>query len=327
MTKFRDQSGQTLVLSVLFLTVLLGMAALVIDVGSWYRADRAAQTTADAAALAAAQALPGDRGYAIDLAVEYGDKNDKDVVEAEDVTFSTKWVADDTVHVKAERPTPGFFAKLFGVDSVQVAAKAAARTGTPAAALYVAPIVVNEEHPMLKDQCFGNAKTDESNGCDTELEYYHLKEGAGGGKGGGKPEEPDGAGSFGFISLDQSDSNPGTSTLGDWIRNGYNKNMYPGDYQARTGNPFSSSHVGDALADKMNEGEELLFPIYRKLIGTGSGAQYVIVGWAAFHITKMDLAGSNEKLYGYFTDVNWQGVQGSPGSSYSPGVRVVELVD
>ncbi|MGH3058317.1 MAG: pilus assembly protein TadG-related protein, partial [Gaiellaceae bacterium] len=54
------ESGQVVVLFLVFLVVLLGMAAAVIDVGSWYRADRALQSTVDAAALAAAQELPYD---------------------------------------------------------------------------------------------------------------------------------------------------------------------------------------------------------------------------------------------------------------------------
>ena len=38
----RNDNGQATVLTVVFLTVLLGMAALVLDIGTWYRADRAA---------------------------------------------------------------------------------------------------------------------------------------------------------------------------------------------------------------------------------------------------------------------------------------------
>jgi hypothetical protein len=321
MTRCRNQSGQTMVFSVLFLTVLLGMAALVIDVGSWYRADRAAQTTADAAALAAAQALPDDPSLAVDLAVEYGDKNGG-AVDAGDVGFSEKWMPNDTVSVDVQRPTPGFFAKLFGLDEVTVGAKASARAGTPAQALWVAPIVVNEQHPMLQ-----NCKPDPCSDA-TELEYYQLKEGGGGGKKDDEEEgsQTDGAGSFGFINLDPAgDSNPGTSTLGEWILRGYDKYMPLGDYAARTGNPFSSTNVGGALDDKI--GEELLFPIYRKLTGTGSNAKYDIIGWVGFRLTSMDLQGNNEKLFGNFTRVIWQGIQGSTGSSNSPGVRVVQLVD
>ncbi|MDQ4029610.1 MAG: pilus assembly protein TadG-related protein [Actinomycetota bacterium] len=298
------------------MTVLLGMAALVLDVGSWYRADRATQTTADAAALAAAQALPDDPAYAVDLAVEYGDKNGGSV-EAADVSFSSKWVPNDTVRVHVARPAPGFFAKLFGVDSVTVGSRASARAGTPSQALWVAPIVVNEKHPMLQ-----NCKPDV---CDdsTELDYYNLKEG---GKKDDEGLQNDGAGSFGFINLDTSGGpNPGTSELGRQIREGYDKYMPLGDYAARTGNPFSSSNVGGELENKI--GEELLFPIYRKLTGTGSNAKYEIIGWVGFRLSGLDLTGNKEKLFGTFTRVIWQGIQGSPGSSVSPGVRVVQLVD
>jgi len=56
--RIRNDNGQATVITVVFLVVLLGMAALVLDIGSWYRADRSTQSTADAAALAGAQKLP-----------------------------------------------------------------------------------------------------------------------------------------------------------------------------------------------------------------------------------------------------------------------------
>ena len=54
----RDESGQSIPMVVVFLVVLIGMLALVVDVGSWFRAQRQLQTTADAAALAGAYGLP-----------------------------------------------------------------------------------------------------------------------------------------------------------------------------------------------------------------------------------------------------------------------------
>ena len=56
MTRRRnDERGQTFVLTVIFMAMLLGMAALVLDVGSWFREKRQLQSTADAAALAGAR--------------------------------------------------------------------------------------------------------------------------------------------------------------------------------------------------------------------------------------------------------------------------------
>ena len=61
-------------MTVVFMVVLLGFAALVIDVGSWYRAHRSAQATADASALAGAAVLP-DTAAATSLATQYAAKN------------------------------------------------------------------------------------------------------------------------------------------------------------------------------------------------------------------------------------------------------------
>src|SRR6476619_1999464 len=69
-----NERGQSMVLTVVFMVVLLGFAALVIDVGSWYRAHRSVQSTADAAALAGAAVLP-DTAAATALATQYSNKN------------------------------------------------------------------------------------------------------------------------------------------------------------------------------------------------------------------------------------------------------------
>jgi uncharacterized membrane protein len=60
MNRLRSQVGQAFVLMTLSLAVVMGMAALVLDVGSWFRTDRRLQQTADAAALAGAEMLPYD---------------------------------------------------------------------------------------------------------------------------------------------------------------------------------------------------------------------------------------------------------------------------
>ena len=100
----RSDRGQATVLTLVFLVVLLGMAALVLDIGSWYRADRATQNTADAAALAGAQALPSDPGNANTLALQYVTKNGGGTPT---VRLSTKYATNDTVNVNLSRPATG----------------------------------------------------------------------------------------------------------------------------------------------------------------------------------------------------------------------------
>ena len=96
----RSDRGQATVLTLVFLVVLLGMAALVLDIGSWYRADRATQSTADAAALAGAQALPSNPGNANTLALQYVTKNGGGTPT---VSLSTKYLTNDTVKVNVSQ--------------------------------------------------------------------------------------------------------------------------------------------------------------------------------------------------------------------------------
>jgi hypothetical protein len=307
MTRHKRDSGQAYVISILFLAVLLALAAAVLDIGSWYRADRSLQATVDAAALAGAQALPGSTGNASALASQYATKNGGGTMN---VSFKSKVIPNDTITVTGSRPAPGFFSKMLGVNSVTVHATATARVGGLSAAKWVVPIVVDEKHPMLSPTCNPRPCTG-----DTELNYLHLKNNG----------SPDGSGNFGFINLTGGSS--GTSDLGNLIENGWDQYMDLGDYDAVTGNQFSSTNIGGILDARI--GDVLLFPIYRKISGTGTGAHYEIVGWAAFKLTGMDLQGNKEKLFGHFVSVTWEGIQAEHPSDAGVdfGVKNVSLVD
>ena len=317
MSKNERQSGQATVITVIFMTVLIAMAAAVLDIGSWYRADRALQATVDSAALAGAQALPDDAAKAQALALEYANKNGGDV-DITEIKISTKVLANDTITVDAKAPAPGFFSRIFGIDSVTVGARAVARAGGLNQAKYVAPIVVHEKHPMLVcgTSCFNS-------GNQFELTYDHLKNG----NGKGPDQGPDGSGSFGFINL-TGESGIGSSDLGNWIENGLDKYMPLGNYHTSTGNPFSSNNIKGALESKLSKDPVLLFPIYQTLMGTGDNAEYKIVGWVAFNITGMNLAGNNEKIKGWFKEVIWDGILTDSGTgSLGTGVKAVDLVE
>jgi Putative Flp pilus-assembly TadE/G-like len=319
MSKNERQSGQATVITVLFMTVLIAMAAAVLDVGSWYRADRALQATVDAAALAGAQALPENPVKAELLALEYAEKNGGNVDVTEIALTSTTFGV-DTITVDAKAPAPGFFSRIFGIDSVTVGARAKARAGGVSAAQYVAPIVVHEDTVLTKGVCKKGVNTPSC--ADFELSYDHLK--TGGGKGGGGPA---GSGTFGFINL-TGEGGVGSNELGNWILDGLNEYMPLGNYSTSTGNPFSSNNIKGALEQRLGDNPVLLFPIYKTLSGTGDNAEYVIVGWVAFHITGMNLAGNNEKIRGWFEEVIWDGIltQSGPGSLLT-GVKAVELVE
>src|SRR5262249_21764889 len=129
MSRTRNERGQVIVLTVIALATLLGMGALVLDVGAWFHEKRQLQATADAAALAGAQALPDTPGTAQTMAVSYADQNGGGVLGA-DVTISSTNSTNDTISVAAKKNQPGFFSRVFGVSAVDVGAKAKALVGS-----------------------------------------------------------------------------------------------------------------------------------------------------------------------------------------------------
>jgi putative Flp pilus-assembly TadE/G-like protein len=132
------EQGQVLVLALIFIVVvLLGMAALVVDVGYAYYAHRSLQSSADASALAGAQELP-DSARAQSVANSYGGqnggKNAHNNIPGVATTVTTKCLTSipgcDPVNavVVTERAAkvPTIFAKLLGIDHFDVKAKATA---------------------------------------------------------------------------------------------------------------------------------------------------------------------------------------------------------
>jgi Flp pilus assembly protein TadG len=310
--RLRQEEGQVLVLAAVVMVALLGMTAFVVDVGSWFRQQRATQSTVDAAALAGAQLLPSDPAGALTTAKDYGAKNGSaGELQDSDIAISSTYATNDTIKVSKTKDAESFFGKIFGVNVVHVNATATAMVGVPAQAQYVAPIGVNILHPDLKGTpgcpCYGP-------NYETTLPL-------------GKTGAP---GAFDMINLNygQSNGTVGESTLASWIQNGYQKYLPLGGYYSDPGAKFNGNGVGTALNSR--KGTELLFPVYDTLTGNGSNAVYNVVGWVGFYLEDGDLQGNSGWLKGYFTRVVWAGVVPAGGGNNGEpdlGVRSVALVN
>ncbi len=300
----RREHGQAAALTVLFMTVLLLSAAAVIDVGSWFREDRDTQRVADAAALAGAQALPESQGTAQALAIEFGGKNGGGVTAA-NVSFSTTAIAGDTISVNVQKPASSFFAKIVGIDSVQVGSTAKARAGVPNEARWAAPIAVDEKHPFLNCHptlsCFGSQNP-------TALDLEKV-----------------GPGAFRLLNLDGSKGGTGSTTLSQWILQGYDGLMPLGQYNSDPGAKHNASQIKGAMDERI--GTEMLFPVYRTIREEGANLEYEVIGWVGFLVTDYQANGNTAKVSGYFNRVIWEGeLNGSSGSA-DFGVRSVALID
>src|SRR2546428_3808278 len=219
----RNERGQAFVITAFSMAVLIGMGALVLDVGSWFRTKRRLQSTSDAAALAGAQALPSDPSAAQSVALSYANQNGGDVA-ASDITVTSTYSPNDTISVKAKRTDSGVLSGVLGVTSANITAGAKARVDIPQQARYVAPIVVKDTHPLIHGTpgcpCFNQTTT-------IDL---------------GKNGAP---GAFDLINLDGSRGGISPATLASWMLNGYDGYLGLGDYYSDPGAKFDSSWMQD----------------------------------------------------------------------------------
>jgi hypothetical protein len=308
----KSESGQAFVLMALSLVVIMGMAALVVDVGNWYHTKRRLQGTADAAALAGAQLLPTDSVGAQAMALNYAGKNGGDVAGS-DIAVTSTVVADDTIGVRARKTDAGFFGGVLGIASADISARAKARVGPPLKAKYVAPMVVFCDHPLIHN-CNGDSEPDFGVNHPTTMDYDPM----------GAP------GAYGMLNLDGGGGAVGSSDEANWILHGFDKYLGIGDYRSDPGAKFSSSNIQDALQARM--GTVLLFPVFKQLDGQGQNAVYEIIGWIGFHLTAFEVHGNNATLHGYFTEFIAQGIlagsgggDGGPSSSF--GVKSIQLIE
>jgi Flp pilus assembly protein TadG len=273
-----EQRGQTLVLFVVLMFGLVLLLALVIDVGAWKRAQREAQTVADAAALAGASELPFNPAGAKSAALLYRDLNAPGVAITSDPRG-------DAMTVNASRDVPALFAKLAGFLNVTVRARATARVVPPARLrntdltrfsrdTYVAPIVINERKVCKDPSCFGR-------GASTTLQLNSDLD----------DSEELGDSDFGLICRGScSDPNELAKNVGCCIG---------GDFaSSKTESPAAPSATNsDEVMDALRsvEGKTLVVPVF------ANDTTYRIVGFAAFVITDVNPGDELRWLTGYFT--------------------------
>ena len=286
---FRSQRGQVFALTAIALVGICGIAGFAIDTSTWFRAHRAQQAIADAAALAAADDLPASTSQATADASSYASKNGGSVSS---VTYSTTYTADDTVTVKTTASAPPIFLKVLGIGSAQVGATAKA-TAVPLGSAYgAAPLAIYYTQPELAGPgcpCYG---------VSTTLNYNKV-----------------GPGGFEIINIDGSSGGSGQTILAGWISNGCSCSTdTPVWLWGDSGAKYNSSEVNNALSAKI--GKILLFPVYDQTAAGGSNMKYHVIAFVGFKVTGFKFNGSNNgTITGSFQKVSWQGT----GASTSPG--------
>ncbi len=260
----RGEDGAIAVIAAVTMVVMIGMAAVVVDVGAVHVERRQLQNGADAAALAIAfQCAGGDCGDVDDTAQSFADANANDgsaAVDAVDldgqrvdVTLSTR-TADGGTAIRH------FLAPMIGVDETAVSARSAAEWGGIANA--------GGNFPLAMSWCtFAQHTGGGIPSLEVEQTVYYLADS------GTSCVSPSGhsiPGGFGWLSTDdglclasasieddQTPGKPGVSTPGD------------------CGEPDFA----------LLRNEVVLIPVFEEAGGSGSSGWFRIHGYAAFRVT------------------------------------------
>jgi hypothetical protein len=268
------EQGQSLVTVALLLVVLIGMLALTLDGGYAYLQRRAAQTAADAGALAGARELckTGEANLAVDQALNYA-------IDRNGALQANATVGDGKVTVEAYIPFSTFFGRIFSVPEITAAAIAAARCIPAGEAVNILPIAWNcPADDWTTDGDISYCNWQFGNRNDSETWYIIMNSDKLGdddqyciSDGGTVDCDMDGDGedelliggnrSWLDLSGSGSDAGNGSAELVDWIINGYPRPVREHTFFA--GQAGVSSNVFMAIDHR--EGDTVLLPVYNHI--------------------------------------------------------------
>ncbi len=305
-----DRRGATSVVVAVSLVVLMGFAAISLDVAAFFNERQRLQNGADAAALAIAiDCARGTCGGASATARRYVAANTT-TTTATAALLGTPTRAAGRVTVVASATTEHWFAPVLGFDSSDPSATATARWG--------APVAGRAALPLAFSYCEWVAQT--KGGVPSQTTVRIIKTT----KGSDAPcKGPSGnivPGGFGWIKP----SGPAcqvTSRVDGWIES----------------DPGNSPPCPLETVETV-QGQTVLLPLFVDATGTGNNAKYLVGGYAAFKITgyffgshyrygsPQPCSGSDRCIAGYFEryvadSTAWE--YGTTASDY--GATVVRL--
>ncbi len=287
----RTERGATLVIVAIVIVVLLGMAALVVDLGNGWQSRRHLITATDAAALAAAQ------DFALDLngcredgpAYEYVLENFPDVSELPDCRPGGP-VAAGWVTVTAEADVATWFAGVIGGGDYNVSSASTARWGSTNRATGLRPIALCGEVPGISDWLLDTTQTIEDITIPVQREAGVAECDS------GNPSVPGNWGLFDFDGPSGNDSK-------EWIVDGYDGVVQAGTLDGDCTDedwacdPPQNGYWLAGLKTEMDQivGLEITLPVINYVIPAGGvHGEMHIIGFANVIITSYKRVPANK---------------------------------
>ncbi|MHB1406455.1 MAG: pilus assembly protein TadG-related protein [Desulfitobacteriaceae bacterium] len=280
------EQGNVVILVTLALTALIGMGALVTDVGVLYAKHAHLQNALDAAALAGVQELPADSTQAEQVAVAYATENGVNGITVDFPSGNTEIV------VHAQERVPAYLATIWGISESTIGASSRATIVPPHSLTGAVPLSVEEQ-----DFAYG--------------EEYTLKSGANGGNDDDDDDCTRG-GWFGALEL----SGNGARDYEADLAHGYEGALSIGQVlEVKHGNMSGPTSRGiterldrdmrvprNTFADFDRDAPEIVYiPIVKVLSHNGNSIHEVeIVGFAAFFLEGVEGNGVDSIVKGRF---------------------------
>ena len=283
----RDERGAVAVIVAVLMVALLGFTALAVDVGMLYAERAQLQNGADAAALSVAQtcarALNGtDCAAPSTMAKDFADKNALDGLSNVQSVALNRTAGTVTVVTGAQEPDGRanrvslFFARALGIPTAEVGARASAVWGSPQAGRTPFPLAFSI--CQVQNRVDGALQRLQSHGTTGP---------------GGTPVNstcnygPNGAavaGGYGWLVQD-------AGVCGGSV------DILVAEGGSATGNdgPTNCDATMQRWVDELTAGRDVtvLLPVFNQVTGTGSGASYKLISFAAFSVRGWKFAGSD----------------------------------
>lgn len=297
-----DKKGNSSIILLFMITVIIGLMTLTVDAGLLYLTKGKLQNTVDSVALAAISVYDEGQERMLEEAEKYSNLNGVPSTELNiDISENCRRVT-----VTIEKSVTTYFAKVFSIASADVEAKAVAITGPVSGVKGIRPFGIAEQEFI-----YG--------------ESYTLKEGGGGGT----------TGNYGAVALGGN----GATNYRDKLINGYNSHPIKiGDViETEPGNMNSATFDGiDAILDYDTNvhGEDLslieqncprliVIPII-DYFDTGRTTVNV-VGFASFFLEDVVRVNGKTEIKGKFIKRVTEGTIDETGEGYGLfGTKLVE---
>jgi hypothetical protein len=279
------ERGSVTVIVALLMVAMLGFVAIAVDVGKIYSERSELQNGADAAAVATAQKCARDSSDALcsttsTLAASLANQNALDGssnVFSIQLDKTARTVAVTTSAKESGSPDNSvslFFADILGIPTKEVGALASATWGSPLAGRTAFPLAFSI--CQVKDNVGGALQLLQEHGKNANTDCNYGPSGAAVQGGfGWLTQDPGVCGGTIDLTLSEGGSDPGNDA------------------------PSNCSTELNRWASEIAAGREavVLLPVFNKVTGTGSGAIYSMVYFAAFKVTGWKFSGGSGLPY------------------------------